>query len=45
MKNAGLLCEGKFFKIDAENSVNELEAMGSNERRELVSRLSVLIAK
>jgi hypothetical protein len=44
MKNAGLLREQKFLEIDAENIAEELEAMGRKEQRELVSRLSVLIA-
>ncbi len=44
LKNAGLLREGKLCEIDAENIAEELEAMGRKEQRELVSRLSVLIA-
>lgn len=44
MKNAFLLRQRKFTEIDAENIAEELEAMGRSEKRELVSRLSVLIA-
>jgi hypothetical protein len=44
MKNAALLREKKFSHIDAEHIAEELEAMGRGEKRELVSRLSVLIA-
>ena len=44
MKNAVLLRERKFMEIDAEHIAEELEAMGRSEKRELVSRLSVLIA-
>ena len=43
MKNALLLRQRKFTEIDAENIAEELEAMGRSEKRELVSRLSVLI--
>ena len=45
MTNAALLRERKFMKIDAENIAEELEAMGRSEKRELISRLSVLIAQ
>ncbi|MEA2060424.1 MAG: DUF29 domain-containing protein [Thermodesulfobacteriota bacterium] len=44
MKNAVLLREGKFADIDAKHIAEELEAMGRSEKRELISRLSVLIA-
>lgn len=44
MKNATLLREKKFSDIDVEHIAEELEAMGRSEKRELVSRLSVLIA-
>ncbi len=44
MKNAALLRERTFTEIDAEHIAEELEAMGRSEKRELVSRLSVLIA-
>ncbi|QTA86217.1 DUF29 [Desulfonema magnum] len=44
MKNASLLREKKFSEIDAEHIAEELEAMGRSEKRELVSRLTVLLA-
>lgn len=44
MENALLLRERKFKRIDAEHIAEELEAMGRSEKRELISRLSVLIA-
>ena len=44
MHSAVLLRERKFTKIDADHIAEELEAMGRKERRELISRLSVLIA-
>ncbi len=44
IKNARLLREQKFTKIDAEHIAEELEAMGRSEKRELINRLSVLIA-
>ncbi len=43
MINAEWLREGKFTKIDAENIAEELEAMGRSEKRELTSRLTVLL--
>ena len=44
MTNATLLRQGRLAEIDADNIAEELEAMGKSEKRELVSRLSVLIA-
>ncbi|XOF33825.1 MAG: DUF29 domain-containing protein [Candidatus Electrothrix sp. YB6] len=44
MQNAALLRERRLQEIDTENIAEELEAMGKKERRELISRLSVLIA-
>jgi hypothetical protein len=44
LRNAALLRERKFTAIDADNIAEELETMGRSEKRELVSRLSVLIA-
>ena len=43
-QTAHLLREGRFGEIDALQIAEELESMGKRERRELVSRLSVLIA-
>jgi hypothetical protein len=44
MSNAQRLREGRLAEIDAENIAEELEAMGRSERRQLLSRLSVLVA-
>lgn len=44
LQSAGLLRERRFTELDTENIAEELEAMSRNERRELISRLSVLIA-
>jgi hypothetical protein len=44
MDNARLLREKKFTEIDAEHIAEELEAMGKSEKRELVNRLTVLLA-
>jgi hypothetical protein len=42
--NAALIRQGKFSEIDAEHVAEELEDMGKSNKRELLSRLSVLIA-
>jgi hypothetical protein len=42
-ENARLLREGKVAKIDAANIAEELESMGKSEKRELISRLTVLL--
>ncbi|MBF0339086.1 MAG: DUF29 domain-containing protein [Nitrospirae bacterium] len=42
--NADLLRQGRFAEIDLENIIEELEDMGRNNKRELLSRLEVLIA-
>jgi hypothetical protein len=44
MKNAGLLRDSRLSEIDADHIAEELEAMGRSEKRELINRLSVLIA-
>ncbi len=44
LENAQLLRERKWAEIDAEHIAEELESMGKSERRELVSRLTVLLA-
>jgi hypothetical protein len=44
MKNAELIRQGKLAEIDTEHVAEELESMGRSERRELVSRLAVLLA-
>ncbi len=43
-RNAELIREGKLSEIDAERVAEELENMGKSQRRELVSRLAVLLA-
>lgn len=42
--NAKLLRERKISKIDFENVAEEIESMGKSERRELINRLTVLLA-
>jgi hypothetical protein len=42
-ENARLIRERKFSEIDAENLVEELESMGKSEKRELSSRLTILL--
>ncbi len=41
--NARLIREKKFSDIDAENIAEELESMGKSEKRELSSRLTILL--
>ncbi|MCU0586736.1 MAG: DUF29 domain-containing protein [Syntrophobacteraceae bacterium] len=43
-KNAQLLREGRLSEIDADNLIEELEAMGRSEKRAFVNHLAVLIA-
>jgi len=43
MKNAELIRRGRFSEADAENIAEELECMGRSEKRELTSRLAVLL--
>ena len=42
-QQADLLREGRFDTLDAEHLIEELEAMGSRERRELANRLKALL--
>lgn len=42
--NARLLRAGKLNQLDAEHIAEELESMGASERRELLSRLQVLLS-
>jgi hypothetical protein len=44
VQTAGLIRAGQFDAIDAEHVAEELEAMGKSEKRELLSRLTVLLA-
>lgn len=41
--NAQLLREGKFSELDIEHIAEELESMGKNNKRELISCLKILI--
>lgn len=43
MRNASLLKTGKLSEIDAENIAEELESMGKRDKRQLISRLIVLL--
>ena len=43
-ESAKLLREGRFSELDVENIAEEIEAMGKRDKRELVSRLAVLLA-
>nr|VFK55840.1 MAG: protein of unknown function DUF29 [Candidatus Kentron sp. TUN] len=43
MTNAELLRAHDFTGLDAENIAEELEAMGKQEKRELINRLAVLL--
>jgi len=42
--NASLLREGKLSEIDIDNIAEEIESMGKSEKRELISRMAILIA-
>jgi hypothetical protein len=42
--NAELMRQGKLSEVDAEHIAEELENMGKSQKRELVSRLAVLLA-
>lgn len=44
LHNVSLLRAGKFAEIDTPHLLEELESMGKSEKRELISRLAVLIA-
>lgn len=41
--NAKLLRQGRLSEIDVEHIAEELEGMGKNNRRELISRLKILL--
>jgi hypothetical protein len=43
LRNARLLRDGKLDELDVEHIAEELESMGASERRELLSRLQVLL--
>jgi hypothetical protein len=42
-QQAQLLKSGQFFELDVEHLVEELESMSATERRELISRLEILL--
>jgi len=42
-ENAQMIREKRFSEIDAENIAEELESMGKSEKRELSSRLTILL--
>lgn len=42
--NAELMRQGKLSEVDAEHIAEELENMGKSQKRELVSRVAVLLA-
>jgi len=44
-EQAALLREGKLSSADIENIAEEIESMGRSEKRELVSRLTVLLRR
>jgi hypothetical protein len=44
IKNAQLIRNKQFSEIDAEQIAEELEAMGRSEKRELLNRLTILLA-
>ncbi|KJR41537.1 protein of unknown function DUF29 [Candidatus Magnetoovum chiemensis] len=43
LKTAELIRQGKFAELDIENIAEEIEDLGRNNKRELLSRLDVLI--
>ena len=43
-EQAGLLRIGALSQLDVENLIEEIESMGKSQKKELVSRLTVLIA-
>lgn len=44
LHNAELIRKGKLSEIDIENIAEEIESMGRSDKRELVSRLAILIS-
>jgi hypothetical protein len=44
LHNAALIREGKLSEVDLENVAEEIESMGKGNKRELISRLSVLLS-
>ncbi len=43
-EQAGLLKIGALSQLDVENLIEEIESMGKSQKKELISRLTVLIA-
>lgn len=44
LHNAALIREGKLSEVDLKNVAEEIESMGKGNKRELISRLSLLLA-
>jgi hypothetical protein len=44
LHNASLIRSGKFSEVDLEHVAEEIESMGRSDKREIASRLAVLIA-
>lgn len=44
MANASLLKQGKYQEVDMDKIIEEMETLGRSNKRELISRLGVLIA-
>ena len=44
LHNAALIREGKLSEVDLEHVAEEIESMGRADKRELISRLAVLLA-
>ena len=42
-EQAGLLKNGRFSELDIDNLIEEVESMGRSEKRELESRLTILL--
>jgi hypothetical protein len=43
MRNANLIRQGRFAEVDALQVAEELESMGKRDKRELMSRLKILL--
>jgi hypothetical protein len=44
LHNAALIREGKLSEVDLKNVAEEIESMGKGNKRELISRLSILLS-
>ncbi len=45
LHNAALIREGQLLKVDLKNVAEEIESIGKGNRRELIGRLSILLAQ